>query len=296
MKILQLDTNVDLWIAYSWGNFNQGICGHLYESIEYYYILKDHFKTKILICEDMDIQTIKKAIVSKYDFTEDELEDILNAFVFHHQPLIVKGNNLLLVDGNFNTMSNKHLYFNNIFMFSCSDLTYLDKDVIALQDQRFHPIHKTGHHYIKKILFSKLKKLTKYNPGNMVYITNGVRELSNERLIELCKDYSNIKLFTNVERYKELPHKFTYYEVPVDNPFEEFDTYIYTPIERKKDCSPRFIAECAWYNKEVVFVGIDYWEEDKGLFYRVEDIQNIDSVSLKQDDDIIRILKAEICC
>jgi len=49
---------------------------------------------------------------------------------------------------------------------------------------------------------------------------------------------------------------------PVDNFMEKFDTYIYTPVERKFDCSPRLITECSFYKKNII-LNVNY--VDKGL-------------------------------
>jgi hypothetical protein len=67
--------------------------------------------------------------------------------------------------------------------------------------------------------------------------------------------------------------------------------FYYTKVNKKFDCSPRFIAECEYYNKEVVYL-IDYLEEDKGLFWRKYDIENnFKSIFLNENDEIIKIIK-----
>jgi hypothetical protein len=59
-KILNLDNNYDLWLSYTWSKNNHGICGHTFEVIDYYYILKKHFKVGILIGEDIDWEIFYK--------------------------------------------------------------------------------------------------------------------------------------------------------------------------------------------------------------------------------------------
>ena len=76
----------------------------------------------------------------------------------------------------------------------------------------------------------------------------------------------------------------------VDNLFERFQTYIYTPTEHNFDCSSRLLVECKWYNKNVIF-----WLKDedwnKGLYVRVKDLENcFNSLLLKKDDEIIKII------
>lgn len=44
---------------------------------------------------------------------------------------------------------------------------------------------------------------------------------------------------------------------PVKNFFGQFDTYIYTPVARHFDCSPRLVTECYMQGKNVL-VDLDY--------------------------------------
>jgi hypothetical protein len=70
--------------------------------------------------------------------------------------------------------------------------------------------------------------------------------------------------------------------VPVRNLWNLFSTYIYTNTALKFDCSPRFVAECEFYNKEVIYE-IDY--HDKGLVARLHDMKHGD-IWLRADDEI----------
>lgn len=294
MKIIKLDETVDLWLSYSWGVFKQGICGHLFECIEYYYILKDHFRVKILINELLPIEEIKQLIESKYDFSDIEINDILNNIEFYDNPSILKGTNILITDGNFKTLKTKFLYFNKIIMFPCSDLTYYNlPNVYPLQDDRIYQKHINYKHYIKKILFSKFKQIQCSNTDLMMYITRNVRELDENELNEISKHYNEkISLITNVDYNANNLSGYKILKMPVKDIMTTFGTYIYTYIKRKRDCSPRFIAECKFYNKKVIFHGIDYLEEDLGLKYRIKDIENnFNSLYLNSDDEIIKLIK-----
>ena len=85
--------------------------------------------------------------------------------------------------------------------------------------------------------------------------------------------------------------------MPVNNIFEKFNTYIYTPTRDKFDCSPRFIAECNFYKKGILYHNIneDYLKIDTGLRYRKYDIENdFKSITLQDDDNIIKIIKSII--
>ena len=77
MKYLTLDKSYDLYISMTWsGDTNHGVSGHLYEIIEYYQLLKNHFKVGILICEDLTWEIIKKAIITKYNLNNKQINDI----------------------------------------------------------------------------------------------------------------------------------------------------------------------------------------------------------------------------
>jgi hypothetical protein len=297
MKIVTLDKSVDLWLSYSWGNFKQGICGHLFEVIEYYWILKDHFKTKILINEILEKEKIKILLESKYNFTSDEINDILNNIEFYDNPSIIKGSNILIADGNFKTLKSKYLYFDKILMFPCSDLTYYNLDnVYPIQDDRMYKSHQNGIHYIKKILFSRFKEIENLSQDLMMYITRNVRELETDELKEmsLCYD-KKISLITNVDYKDEDLPEYNILRMPVQDIMSKFGTYIYTPIHRKKDCSPRFVAECEFYNKKVIYHNINYLDEDHGLRLRIQDIENdFKSLFLDENDPIIDIIKGII--
>jgi len=114
--------------------------------------------------------------------------------------------------------------------------------------------------------------------------------------------FKNYMLLTNDRaQYKSLLDSFpqiTFPEMPVEDIFTKFGTYIYTPTgeglaRRKFDCSPRFIAECAYYGKKVIYHNIDeeYLSIDTGLKWRRYDIENdFQSLYLDDSDELIDIL------
>jgi len=59
---------------------------------------------------------------------------------------------------------------------------------------------------------------------------------------------------------------------PVENFMEQFDTYIYTPVSRHFDCSPRLLTECFLYRKKVI-TNISY-ADDTGFNVRYNDCIN----------------------
>ena len=294
-KILRLDSSYDLWLSYSWSNNNHGICGHTYEVIDYYHILKDYFKVGILLAEDIDWNMFEKSIVSKYDFNDDELIDIKQNTIFADRPTVVTGKNILFTDGGIVNNAHKTLLFDNVLYFACGNKQIKDNDdenTWILQDSRvYEPVKQNGIDYRKKILFNRLKKIRPSKNRALLYATKNCRSITD---FEQYKQYGDVLAIVNV-----LPNAVKGIEFalpPIDNIFEQFTTYIYTPVERRWDCSPRFIAECKYYGKQVVYHNIDYWDVDHGLRVRKEDIDNnFDSLRLESTDEIVTILKQIIC-
>jgi len=296
-KITQLDTAYDLWISYTWSNNNHGICGHTFEVIDYFYILQHDFKVGILLCEDIDWPTFESSIRNKYSFSEDEIAHIKSSTVFSNRPTLVKGKNILFTDGGVINMQSVTLLFDNIFYFACGNKEIKDNDksnVWILQDNRVYaPVKCNGIDYKKKILFEKLKPIGSSKDAVLVYATKNCRSLDSYE--ELLQYGNNILAITNTENKPKDISGITFVVPPVIDLFEQFTTYVYTPVTRKWDCSPRFIAECKYYGKQVVFHNIDYWDEDLGLYWRNWDIENdFDSIRLTHRDDIINLLKGII--
>jgi hypothetical protein len=293
-KIAQLDSSYDLWLTYSWSNNNHGICGHTYEVIDYFYILKDHFKVGILICEDTDWDTFEKSIRSKYAFTEQEILEYKNNIVFLNRPRLLKGKNILFTDGGIINTRDLTLLFDNVIYFACGNKEVknnIKNNSWILQDDRvYDPVKCNGVNYKKKILFEKLKSIGVSKDAALVYATKNCRNLDNYE--ELSQYGNNILAITNKENKPKDIQGVTFVIPPVAELFEQFTTYVYTPVKRKWDCSPRFIAECKYYGKQVIYHNIDYWDTDLGLYWRKWDIDNdFKSLFLTSDDEIITIIK-----
>lgn len=311
MKYLKLDKSYDLFISMTWsGDTNHGVCGHLYEIIEYYLLLKKHFKIGILICEDLPWNIIEKGINSKYNLSQDEVKNIKANIIFANRPKYVVGKNILFVDGGFTRTMLRYgvtLLFKNIFSFRCSNMDYHYnlpyKNITLLQDDRVYndEDNKISINYKKKIKFDIFKDIKQPSvDAALLYITSNCRKVCDDYLIDLIVQFKFDKyvvLSNDNEIYKEkfkLLKNIDFPTMPVDNIFEKFNTYIYTPTKDKFDCSPRFIAECNFYNKNVIYYNIDddYLKIDTGLKYRKYDIQNdFKSISLQSNDNIIKIIK-----
>lgn len=321
-EVVRLCPSYDLYLTMSWTRTaHHGISGHLYEMIEYYFILNSAgIRTGILICEDMLKDTFIKSVSTKYEISDHEMTKISNDVFFHSRPTRLYGRNILVVDGNFTRNlipSGIHMFFKNIFAFRCSpqdthyNLPWPYDNIKLLQDNRVYNDSDTSISidYKKKILFSRFKKYNSMSEKRtgMLYITKNCRMMSRDELTaclyENSKQCERFIILTDVShliRDWELKVDIEILDLPVTNIFDLFDVYIYTPTKTKTgpfDCSPRFIAECKFYGKEVVYHNIDteYLAKDTGLFYRRCDIENdFDSICLKDNDSIIEIISDNI--
>lgn len=288
MKIETL-LDYDLYLTMSWGPVStHGVCGHTFELLEYFMILNKHFNVGIFLCE-YDSNIIEQCL-NKYNLTYDEIQHILSRIVFNKgsTPTLIRSTNILVVDGGSNLLDNVTFLVNNLLAFSCQQP--YDKRFMYLQDERLYDSNDiTSIDYKKKIYFDKFKPIDKSYNNTLLYGTSNCRPISTSYLKNLDTD-KNYILVTN--SYYDTPSNVEIYRPPVNNLFELFDTYIYTSVPRVWDCSPRFLAECKYYNKKIIFDTQYDIKQDLGLYYRVYDIKNdFDSLYLKQDDQIIQILK-----
>jgi len=302
-KILQLDqANYDLWLTYSWSDNNHGICGHTFEVIDYYFFLKDYLRVGILLAEDIDAETFVSAIEDKYDVTDQEIQDILKDTVFSNRPTLVRGNYILFTDGGAKALERVTLLFKKVFYFACGNFEIKDnknKNLFILQDDRIYEKCLNSINYVKKINFKKYKKLKEKAEDNvLIYGTKNCRHIEYDMYFEIMELFpdSNFICLTSKENRPSLPSKrFSFPEMPVKNLFLRFNTYVYTPVPRKFDCSSRLLAECKFYNKKVHFFMIDYWDQDKGLYWRNWDIQHqFEKLFLDHGDEIVEILRSQI--
>lgn len=279
-----------LVITYTYGPDDQGICGHTYECIEYFWLLKDHFNVKIFLAEEHVYNNFKNIIQEKYNFSGDEISFILSKTYFKNKPKIIKSKYILITDGAYSKIKLTNYLADKIFVFMCGDLSILNeklKKYVILMDKRLYdvPKHIKWYDYTKKMLFSRFRKIDKFKNNTLIYITDHCRSLQNE---EKYKNYNNL-IALSENKYKYIKT----IKPPLNNFHSEFDTFIYTSVPRKFDCSPRLVLECYHYNKKVIF-DLNYnISEDKGLFYRLQDY-TANKVNMIDNDEIISIIQKEI--
>ena len=282
------------------------ITGHIFECFDYYLFLRQYFKTGILFFNSLDLSKIKCMFESKYniDFSS-VVNDIITIDDIHpsnDKQIITFGANttVILTDGNIQSLQYNKLVLSTtkLFGFMCEDERFKDvksnNHIVYLQDYRVHGKNKyfKSVNYVKKLPFKFYKKATSPNQNiGMMYVTYVCRKVKPE-VIKAYHEKSGCSQTLLVVPYK-LPEydnipNITQVEAPLDNFFDKFDTYIYTPVNRKFDCSPRLVTECFMYNKKV-YKELDYY--DVGLETRYNDcLNNLDSLNLTENDDILKII------
>jgi len=261
------------------------ICGHTFEVMDYYLFLKDSGFTnvKILIQEKISREELFKAYSDKYILPDNYKKDII--FKRNLKYLISKGT--IIFTGGIDHNYNVKLISQKLLLFRCNkEIDYSNfkhKNVYLLQDNRFYDKPKNIKiiNYIKKIYFTRYKKINKSDNKTLVYINSNIRKTS----LVFNDDYL-------VVSGTDIKDK-TYLKAPVANLFSKFNKYLYTETTRKFDCSSRLVPECYFYNKEILFNfnKEEYFKIDKGLKYRYEDtVNNFSNLDLKNGDTICNII------
>lgn len=269
--------------------FKHGISGHTFEMIEYFYAIQKYTDLKpcILLSDGTTTDEFMQCL-SKYKF--DPIMDIFEAF----QPKVIMTNNILIVDGS-HRMKNCDIFSKNIFLFRCSedDFSFFyqrNSEVFLLQDYDVYD-EKIGIDYKKKILFDEFVDISE-EPDEvaMMYLTTNCRALTPEdaNMVITKYGYTNNLILTNDSEYYSDVNA-TVLQVPVSDMWNKFSAYIYTNVPRQLDCSPRFIAECRYYGKEIIY-DINYL--DKGVEVRKND--SLEDITLTKDDYFLELLREQI--
>lgn len=271
-----------------------GISGHLFEMIEYYYYF--HFwkgvKSCIVISCDVKPEQFKTAL-EKYDFTDDEKNDILENTFFALKLMVISCNDIIFVDGKINETNEqrvvkaKHIYF-----LRCNNKERLEKADIVFQDNRLYDELPNSVHYVKKFLFSKFKKVERTDNRYLMYLTSNTRMLDEKTFNSIINKYTNKRILVISNEFKDYfkQDNIDFEFVPVCDIMSKFNEYIYTPLKPNHlyDCSPRFITECAFYGKQIHFESPMY----KGLDVRKYDIEhNLKGLELTKDDPLFDLIE-----
>lgn len=276
--------------------------GHLYELIDYHFICrKSNINSILLLSGGIKKNIVESVVKDKYEFSKEEYDDFFENTI-ESTPKILICNNLCVVDG-FTRFGYSIIYTENLLLFRCSQSDFSDllkkntiRNVHILQDFEVYSEQYCNFkvvNYTKKILWSKYKK-TKQSKTNtaMFYSTKNCRKLPINEIERITKKYNfenYILLTDDVDYFKSLKsNNFQILEIPTEQIFEKFDCFIYTSLPQKFDCSPRFVVECALFDKQVIYE-IDYF--CRGLEARKKYINNdLNYLTLKENDFFIEYI------
>lgn len=299
--MIKIDEKYDVVLTYS---PISEITGHVFECFDYYLFLRQFCNVGIVFFNGLPKEKLKIAWNSKYivPFTEVENNLILVDIAPYHSYIVQFGKNtkVILADGNLKALEkyNIILYTKHLFGFmSREDVCIgakLNTGITYLQDYRIYGKNKyyKSFDYVKKLPFKFYKKSTKvFDNTGLIYMTYNCRRISPDAV-----EYYH-KLSKCNKTYLAVPYKLQAYnsidgvvqiEVPIDDFFNKFDIYIYTPVNVKFDCSPRLVTECFMQGKKVI-KELNYY--DVGLETRYNDcINNLESLNLTENDNILALL------
>ena len=301
--MIKIDSKYDVILTYS---PIIEITGHIFECFDYYLFLRQFCKVGILFFCGLSREKLKKVFETKYIFPFTDIEtdfiQIDNISPTSKKQIISfsKDTTVILADGNIKSLeyNNIILATNKLYGFLCeydefdkiktnNHITYLQDYRVYGKNQHFKTIN-----YVKKLPFKFYKRNNKqFDNTGLIYMTYVCRKV----LPETVEHYHKLSGCTKsllvvpykLPEYDNIPNVIQV-EAPLDDFFNKFDTYIYTPVNRKFDCSPRLVTECFMQGKKV-FKQLDYY--DIGLETRYNDcINDLQSLDLNENDAILDIL------
>ena len=271
------------------------ICGHTFEAFDLYLFLKEYLPNqniKILFMDRLKTNLLKNAFEDKYSIKFDKIK---NDIIINRNQKKKYAKIIIYTSG----IGEYHYwqFISKYFIsFRCnSKLKFINKEnVYYFLDKRIYKnfdfeFPKNTFHSIKKFNFKYYKKFQKSDNKKLIYLNSKLRNID----INYYKNKFENILFVSGGKYNH-PDVL---EAPIKNLFEKFDTYIYTPIARQFDCSPRLLTESYYYNKKIIFdfdfkkyAGPNYG--DIGLYWRWYDIQNnFNKLIYNENDELLQFLK-----
>jgi len=304
----------------------EGVCGHLFEVIEYYYLLKDFDACIYLAYDKLSKEQFTNLIKNKYSFTDSEIKNILDH-------TLIQTNKEFMLNRIYDFTPNKAVILTEVHdvirLSNTGKAVISNKPLLGLrcsllpdqfervankrvgynlkifQDYRIYGDKlskwETFDHK-KRLLFSKYKKASNIQKDSaFIYLSTECRHLSLDYIKKITDYYepSFDKIYLSVldkNHYSSVEsNKIKLLVPPIDNFVELFDTFIYVPLERQFDCSPRLVPECYFYGKKVILHDIDNNYPDKGLYWRKWDCDNnLKDLELTEEDSLIKYVKQQI--
>lgn len=275
------------------------ICGHLFEAFDLYLFLKENLtkNIKILIQDKIKNNLIKQAFEDKYSLSFSDIQDdiIFSRKKLYASKIFINTSGANAKD----LLKYKFLYFISFRCNPYKELVDRDKFFYFYDTRVYEQFDKNINfkkskiiHSVKKFYFKYYKKINTEDNKKLIYLNSNLRKIN----IEYYKNKFNNVLFVSGNK---LIHS-DVLNAPVLNLFERFDTYIYTPISRNFDCSPRLLTESYYYNKKIQF-DFDFNEyakpnaKDSGLYWRWFDIKNnFENLFYNKNDNLLKFLKGLI--
>lgn len=306
----------------------EGVCGHIFECIDYYLFLKEK-KVNCgiyLVYDNFSIENFKDLLNTKYTLNEKELSEIL-------MDTLIEDNKKFYSKKIHNFSKVKKFIFTEIHDFarisvarglvmgineiiglrcgvekeSFRKLSEKKYNIKIFQDYRVYgdslQSWETFNHK-KRLLFKKYRR-----PDNMkkdtafIYLSTECRTLEKNYIKEIIEKYSPTmdRIIFSVKDIKPFEgmssDKVSFKIPPIDDFLNVFDTFIYVPLEKKWDCSPRLVAESYLFNKKIIFHDIDesYFSVDKGLFWRNHDgLNDLEDLNLTDKDELIQYIMSTL--
>lgn len=272
-----LNTKADILITHSFHFNNQkmhGLSGHIFEVLDYYYYFKNY--------KNLNVKCLLPEVVTKdtfFDFVKGHysVDFDINDFYFGTKYAAIKANKILVTDGGYWFLNQyKDKLLGKVFSFACGpsflESTKKPDYVTFLADHKIYP--NLGLNYTKKVL-----PFLKHVPGDrpFAHVTKNCRALDTSQINDLVNEYPNIIMFSDYLNHPNATNK------PLKN--FNFSEYIYTPIMRHFDCSPRLIIEC-----QILGIPFKLWHinyKDLGLERRMGDYREF---ILDENDEIFEII------
>lgn len=301
--MIDIDDSYDVILTYS---PIVEITGHVFECFDYWLALRSRYKVGIMFLAGMSIDQLQIAWESKYTISFDEVRDsiiMINdaSYSGSHIYRFGKHTVVILCDGNIRALQDRKILFatSKMIGFLCGvhqfEQVKMNTKIIYLQDERIYGKNKyfKSINYVKKLPFKYYKRVEAPHQNiGMLYVTYACKKVTPQ----VIQDYHYRSGCS--KSILVVPYKLDEYEglddieqiiAPVQDFFAKFDTYIYTPVERKFDCSPRLVTECFLQDHDVM---IDLPYVDIGLQTRYNDCkENLSSLNLTNDDQIFGIIE-----
>ena len=303
---------------------NRYIGGDLFDNFEYYQFIKKHsnFSVKLLIISE---KNTKKALLDKYDLdliTFDGVEFMTNSQIkqkcsvgisFKYNPKIIFSTSSIHIISFMQALENNKIiapynkilsivngtYEDNKLRFEKSNKRIRD-NILFLCDERFKDYYKeySNIQYKRSLYFDIFKECTgDENDATLINLYTPHKQIDHEKVVNIIRTYEIKKLLIycheeNILECMKIKVDGVEVEVlipPIDNLMNRFDRYIYIPVERKWDVSPRLIPEAIWYGKDIQYQGLGSIVD--GSYYRcIDSLCRFDDLILKENDDILKIL------